>query len=256
MAKPVYDHDAAVIRQQENPVGSALIFGFHVERSAMTITDNPAMALLVWSGTLGAAEDEIFSYHRYIGLASAPDLEEVLDSAANDVTDLLAESATGTVPYETLAGAFPDTVAWTLLKGYHFDEATGEITSEPSMRVLTDVGVTSGVKPLPNQDSLAITTRKLPRGRASFNRFYLPPMISSVMTADGHVIGETIDDIQTQLKFANAAHRIDTPSWEYGVYSPSEHTIQQIESYYTGDVMDTHRRRRNKLVETRHVLAG
>lgn len=222
----------------------------------MTITAHPDLILLVWSGTLGASEDEIFSYHRYAGLESYSDLETVMDSAANDVTDLLAETATGAVPFETLAGAFADTVAWTLLKGYQVDEATGLITSEPSMRVLTDVGVTSGVKPLPNQDSLAITTRKLPRGRSSFNRFYLPPMISSVMTADGHVIGETIDDIQTQLKFANTAHKAEGASWEYGVYSPSQHTMQVIESYYTGDVMDTQRRRRNKLVEARHVLAG
>lgn len=222
----------------------------------MTITAHPTLVLLVWSGTLGAAEDEIFSYHRYAGIVTETDLPAVMDSAANDVTDLLAETATGAVPYETLAGAFPDTVAWTLLKGYIVDEDTGLITSEPEMRVLTDVGVTSGVKPLPSQDALAITTRKLPRGRSSFNRFYLPPMISSVMTADGHVIGETIDDIQTQLKFANNAHNVDSPSWEYGVYSPTQHTMQAIESYYTGDVMDTIRRRRNKLVETRHVLAA
>lgn len=222
----------------------------------MTITAHPDLILLVWSGTLGAAEDEIFSYHRYAGLESYADMEAVMDQAANDVTDLLAETATGPVPFETLAGAFPDTVAWTLLKGYQVNEATGAITTEPSMRVLTDVGVTSGVKPLPNQDSLAITTRKLPRGRGSFNRFYLPPMVSSVMTADGHVIGETIDDIQTQLKFANTAHKAASPSWEYGVYGSTAHTMQEIESYYTGDVMDTQRRRRNKLVETRHVLAG
>lgn len=223
----------------------------------MTITEHPTLGLLVWSGTLGDAEDEIFSYKRHIGLVLPEDLPAVMDSAANDVTDLLAETATGAVPFETLAGAWPDTVKWTLLKGYIVDEATGEILSiDPEVRVLTDAGVTSGVKPLPNQDALAITTRKLPRGRTSFNRFYLPPMISSVLTADGHVIGETIDDIQTQLKFANTAHKVEDPSWEYGVYSPTTHTMQVIESYYTGNVMDTITRRRNKLIETRHVLAG
>ena len=223
----------------------------------MTITAHPTTGLLVWSGHLGPAEDEIFSYQRHIAMTLPEDLEQVMDSAANDVTDLLAESATGSVPFETLAGAFPDFVTWDLLKGYIIDEVTGEILSlDPSVRVLTDAGVSSGIKPLSFQDALAITTQKIPRGRTSFNRFYLPTMVAAVLDGTGHVIGETIDDIQTQLKFANTAHKVEDPSWEYGVYSPSEGNMQAIDRYYTGDVMDTVRRRRNKLVETRHILAG
>ena len=225
----------------------------------MTITEHPTLIKLVWSGLLGAAEDEIFSYSRWAAIVSPEHLEPVMDTAANDVTDLLAESATGGAPYSTIGQAFPDSVQWTLLKGYVINESTGEnLSLEPAVRVLTDQGSGVGVPFLPNQDALAITTQKLPRGPSSYNRFYLPPMVASVIMASGHVRGETVDDIQTQLKFANTAHKAEADSndWEYCVYSTSERTAQVIDRYFSGDVMDTIRKRRNKLVETRHPLAG
>lgn len=225
----------------------------------MTITAHPTLIKLVWSGTLGSAEDEIFSYSRWAAITSPSDLEVVMDSAASDVTDLLAESTTGGVTYSTLADAFPETVHWTELKGYVFDEATGaNLSLEPAVRVLTDSGTGTGVQFLPNQDTLAVTTQMLPRGPSSYNRFYLPPMIANVLDSTGHVRGATIDDIQTQLKFANTAHKAETSpaDWEYCVYSTKLHLANPIDRYFTGDVMDTQRRRRNKLVETRHPLAG
>jgi hypothetical protein len=184
------------------------------------------------------------------------DLPEIMDAAANDVTDLLAESTTGATIFSTIGQLFPESVAWTLLKGYIVDEATGaNLSVEPEQRVLTDVGA-SAAQRLPNQDALAITTQKFPRGRSSFNRFYLPPMVTGVLEDDGHVTGTLIDDIQTQLKFSNTAHKADDPSWEYCVYSTTDHVYDVIDRYYTGDVMDTIRRRRNKLIEARHILAG
>lgn len=223
----------------------------------MTITGHPTLALLVWSGTLGSLEDEIFSYKRHIAMTSPTDLEAVMDSAANDVTDLLIESTTGGVAFSTIGQAFPTTVQWTLLKGYIIDEATGaNLSVEPAIRVLTDSGSGTGVPALTHQDALAITTQKTPRDKRSRNRFYLPTMIAAVLGDDGHVRGTFVDDIQTQLKFANTAHKIEDPSWEYCVYSPTEHVYDVIDRYFSGDVMDTIRRRRNKLVESRHPLAG
>lgn len=222
----------------------------------MTISGHSTLGLLVWSGILGPTEDEIFSYKRHVGMVDPTDLEAVMDSAANDVTDLLAESTTGGVSFATIGEAFPAHVQWTLLKGYIIDEATGaNLSLEPSVRVLTDVGA-SFAKSLPNQDALAITTQMFPRGRRSMNRFYLPPMVDAVLAPSGHVIGTFVDDLQTALKLANTAHKVEDPSWEYGVYSEAGHNMQAIDRYHSGDVMDTIRRRRNKLIEARHNLAG
>lgn len=225
----------------------------------MTITAHPTLIKLVWSGTLGAAEDEIFSYSRWAAIETPADLEGVMDIAADDVTDLLAESSTGGVPWSTVGESFPETVAWTLLKGYVYDEATGaNLSVDPAVRVLTDVGGSTGVPALTNQDSMAITTQAFPRGPSSYNRFYLPTMIANVLASTGHIRGTHVDDIQTQLKLANTAHKAEaTPnSWEYGVYSTKTHTMREIDRYWTGDVMDTIRRRRRQLIETRHPLAG
>jgi hypothetical protein len=222
----------------------------------VTITAHPTLALLVWSGTLGTSEDEIFSYKRHAGIIVPEDLEDVMDSAANDVTDLLAESSTAGGGFSVVGDYWHSSVAWTMLKGYIIDEATGaNLSVEPAVRILTDVG-TSFASKLPNQDALAITTQMFPRGRQSMNRFYLPPMVEAVMASTGHVTGEVIDDIQTQLKLANTAHKAESPSWEYGVYSTTGHNMQVIDRYHSGDVMDTIRRRRNKLIESRHNLAG
>jgi hypothetical protein len=214
---------------------------------------------LTWSGTLGSLEDEIFSYTRHAGTVSTPDettLANIADSAANDVTDFLAESTTGGVSFSTIAQAFPTTTQWDLLKVYIVDPATGDATSEPQIRVLTDAGTATGVPALTHQDALAITTQKLPRDKRSRNRFYLPTMISNVLDSTGHVRGTFIDDMQTQLKFSNTAHQAETDAWEYVVYSPTSHDFSAIDRYYSGDVMDTIRRRRNKLVESRHPLAA
>jgi len=214
---------------------------------------------LTWSGLLGAAEDEIFSYTRHAGTITAGDgdtLVAIADSAATDVTDLLAESTTGDTDFSTISQLFPESVQWTQLKVYSVNATTGEATSEPEVRVLTDVGEGIGLRALTNQDALAITTQKLPRDAKSRNRFYLPTMVVNVLEDTGHVTGTLIDDIQTQLKFADNAHQVETIPWQYCVYSPTSTDFSPIDRYYSGDVMDTIRRRRNKLIETRHPLAA
>jgi hypothetical protein len=223
----------------------------------VTITDHPTLIKLVWSGTLGTAEDEIFSYSRWAAMVGDVNLEAVMDDAAQDVTDLLAESTTGGLVFTTIGQCFPTSVKWTQLKGYVIDEATGaDLSLDPAVRVLADHGAGSGLPALTNQDALAITTQALPRGPSSYNRFYLPTMMAGVLTSSGHVVGTLVDDIQTELDLANTAHKAATGGndWEYAVYSTKLRVSRPIQRYWTGDVMDTIRRRRNKLTESRHEL--
>lgn len=226
----------------------------------MTITDHPTLLKLVWSGTLGAAADEIFSYSRWAACVAPENLEEVMDAAAQDVTDFLAESTTGGLSATTIGQCFPTTVHWTRLKGYVINESTGEnLSLEPAERILTDSGSGSGLPALPNQDTVAVTTQMFPRGRNSYNRFYLPPMMALVQAVPGRLVSTLVDDIQTQLDFSNQAHKAasDVPpsaSWEYVVYSTTLRVYNPIQRWWTGEIIDTQRRRRNKLVETRHEL--
>jgi hypothetical protein len=222
----------------------------------MSIGGYPEIFLAVWSGSLGATDEEIFSYHRMVaadGTMTAPVLAAAL---ANDVTDMLAESTTGSTPFSNLGQVFPTTVSWDLLKVYSFDPAIDEITSDPAMEVLTDVGLGASGQGLPYQDSLAISFTNLPTTRRSKNRFYLPPFVSTATDGHGRVLGTLIDDFQTQLNFSQNAHLAASPSFQFCVYSPTGHTISTLDRWMTGDVMDTIRRRRNKLPESRHVLAS
>jgi hypothetical protein len=221
----------------------------------MSVDGFPTLIKLVWAGTLDPGGNEIFSYHRWASIIAPEDLEAVMDSAANDVTNLLAESTTGSTPFSTIGQIFPESVSWESLKGYIWDEAANvNLSAEPAFRALTDAG-TSAAQRLTNQDALAITTQTAASlgGRVS-NRFYLPTMVTGVLEDDGHVTGSLIDDIQTQLDLDQTAHSTDDPAWVYCVYSTTNHTAQGLARYHTGDVMDTIRRRRNKLIETRHNL--
>jgi hypothetical protein len=80
--------------------------------------------------------------------------------------------------------------------------------------------------------------------------------MAGVLTSSGHVVGTLIDDIQTELDLANTAHKAAAGGndWEYAVYSTKLRVFRPIQRYWTGDVMDTIRRRRNKLTESRHEL--
>lgn len=220
----------------------------------MSVPGYPSLYRLTWSGLLGPADDEIFSYTRHAVGDAFTSQETVADAAANDVTDFLAESTTGGVAFTTIGQAFPTSTKWTMLKVYTVTEATGATPFDPSVRVLTDHGSGTGVPVLTHQDAFCVTLQTAFRDRQSRNRFYLPTMIAAVLADSGHVRGTFVDDMQTQLKFSNTAHLAESPSWQYCVYSPAVHSASVAQRWYSGDVMDTIRRRRNKLVEARHEL--
>lgn len=221
----------------------------------MPVSGYPNLFRLTWSGLLGPGDDEIFSYTRHAIGDPFSDIGTVADSAATDVTDFLAESTTGSVSFTTIGQAFPTSTKWTMLKVYSVDEATGVLADDPAVRTLTDHGLGTGVPNLTHQDAFCVTLQTSERNRQSRNRFYLPTMIAAVLADSGHVRPTFVDDIQTQLKLANTAHLAEDPSWQYCVYSPSLHLASLAQRWYSGDVMDTIRRRRNKLVEARHALS-
>lgn len=211
---------------------------------------------VVWSGTLGPSEEEIFSYGRWIVGGDLDDTASVSAALADDVADFLAESTTGGSAAETIAGYFSTDVAWTNMAVWSYDEVTG-LWNPDQPRVdtpLTDAGVTSGSDTLTYQDSMCVTLRTAARGRRERNRFYLPPMVAFTTDRHSRFKGTVVDDVQTQLKLQQNAHATDD-NLAFCVYSKADHLAKKIDNYYSGDVVDTIRRRRNRLVETRHVLS-
>lgn len=215
--------------------------------------DYSTLFRLTWSGTLGDGPDEIFAYSRWVVGADLTSPSDVAAAFASDVTDMLAESSTAG-PFTHVGQAFPTNVKWTNLAVWAYSEGTGTWDpDQPRVDVpLTDAGTGSGLPGLPFQCSMCITLRTSGRGRRERNRFYLPPMLAAATDGKSLWLPQLIDDIQTQLAFSQGAHIVDD-LMAFAIYSPTDHRAKKIDNYYTGSVVDTIRRRRNRLVETRHV---
>jgi len=210
---------------------------------------------LTWSGTYGATPEEIFAYGRWAYVDLDTDPEAVLDTVEGDVTSMLAEATTGSTPFSSLANVFPSDVKWTLLKAQKVDR-TGNSLGESHMRELTDEGNGAEGNGLPYQISLAVTATAAFPDRKRRTRFYLPRFVHNALNGHGRVLPTLVDDFQTQLVFQYNANRIASPAVTYCTLSKAGlGASYELDRFYTGDIIDTQRRRRNKLPEVRHSLS-
>ena len=241
--------------RQENAEGSLWIFGFHVERSTMTLADVP-LCRVTWSGTIGT--EEIFSYHRYVSALEGNVFPGVIDALSTSVTDMLAQEVVDSLHVDTLAEMWPEHVVWTELKVAIIDPATGLYTDPDAVdtRVLTDAGSQASIHGLPYQSAHAVTTRSdHSKSQRSRNRFYLPTPTDLVYDGHGRLEQPVIDALLLWMALGQTSALADDPSYCFVNYSPADHAAKAIEDVYLGDVIDTIRRRRNKEPELRTVQA-
>ena len=212
------------------------------------------MIRATWSGTYGATPEEIFAYGRWAYTTADADLEAVLDTLQDDVTNLLAETVTGSTPFSAIGQAFPSDVKWTLLKVHKVDKATGAMLGESHMRELTDVGTGAEGNGLPYQLTLAVTAEAAFPNRKRRTRFYLPRFVHNALNGHGRVLPDLLESINTQLHFQYNANKIADPPVTYCTLSKClVANNYELDRLYVGDVIDTQRRRRNKLPEVRHI---
>jgi len=133
------------------------------------------------------------------------------------------------------------------------EATTAEITQATGVQVTkradprNEVG-TSAADGLPCQITPVVSLRTALATRAGRGRFYAPsPAVDTQVqgrmgaTAQGH-LADAAEDM-----FASLVGDGYTPV----LYSRTAHTVTEITSLDVGDVLDTQRRRRNKLIETR-----
>jgi hypothetical protein len=131
--------------------------------------------------------------------------------------------------------------------------STAEIdptTGRQSQRVDTGVnypGASTG-EMLPFQCATAVSLRTTFATRSGRGRFFLPPLAVTAVAggrlataAQTLILGQAVDMMST----------LSTTGAAPVVYSRVQHIIQAVVSIDVGDVIDTQRRRRNKLVEER-----
>lgn len=164
-----------------------------------------------------------------------------LPTAQSNWGDALAALWTGALDAEIYTD-----VSLTEYTTASLNTATGAQISRLSDDV-TLPGVATGAS-LPAQCSLAVSWRTATATRAGRGRMYLPAMAVSVMSA-GKASAGTITAVVAAVKAMTDVLVGDamTPV----LYSRSAHTTTEITKFDVGNVIDTQRRRRDKLIEVR-----
>lgn len=169
-----------------------------------------------------------------------------LQSAQDAFTDAIAAMWTGNLD----AVMTPDVVVTEL--------STASIASASGtqlLRVTDDVslpGVATG-EMLPFQCATSVSWTADLATRAGRGRIYLPPLAASSLDG-GRVSSDAV------VVIADAANALwaglDTGGLALVLYGRTTHTTNAVTGGNVGDVIDTQRRRRNKLIEARTALTA
>lgn len=103
---------------------------------------------------------------------------------------------------------------------------------------------------LPPQIAICVTLRSALAGRSNTGRFYLPAPGTTQVDANGRLLPANVLAVVTALKAAFDAGI--SAGWDgIRIYSKKQHTAHVATVVDCGDVLDTMRTRRDKLIEQR-----
>jgi hypothetical protein len=178
----------------------------------------------------------------------------VTGSDSSLITDAATASAAAAAALTTTASGmqsqFTTPTVWAGTVVEEVTQATGVSVSTGSSS-FTHAGTNGSASSLPGQCALVVTLRTATVSRRGRGRFYLPPMANSATTPTGRLNATASTAVTLSLNaFFNALKTFVVPFTPV-VYSPTGRTVATVTSYDFGDVFDTQRRRRNKLVESR-----
>jgi hypothetical protein len=201
------------------------------------------IALITCPGVLPSGEQ--FDYGFWVANTGGVDISQTDATAAGNAwnTSLAAQA--------TFRALFTTTTQFSSTKASIYNTATGTIISSAPGGIQFTGSATS--QPLPPQISTCVTLRTQFAGRSFRGRFYLPPGITANMQSNGRMLGTTITGLLTNLNTAALAMQSAVPNCSIGVYSRALHAWNKGTFFDIGDVFDTQRRRRDKLVESRQT---
>lgn len=108
---------------------------------------------------------------------------------------------------------------------------------------------------LPPQCSTVATLRTAFAGKSDTGRFYLPGVADVNLTSSGRITTAATGDVSARLVAAFEAGNAAALGVTLVVYSRTHRSTAEVEAIDVGDVVDTQRRRRDKLTENRVVNA-
>lgn len=129
------------------------------------------------------------------------------------------------------------------------DQLTGKQISRLSSESILTGSAAGQMLPFQCATSVSLTTQLATR--AGRGRFYLPPLVTTTLGA-GRITTATAQAIATAVNALWGG--LATGGLAINLYSRGAKTLTPVTGGSVGDVIDTQRRRRNKLIEARSPL--
>lgn len=193
---------------------------------------------------LGAVPSgEVFSHSVHANGSGSEVIADVLTTGSQALTALLT-TASG------IQGQYTNTTVWQAIKAEEVDPTTGEIIDSDQLSV-SRAGTNTTISPLPPSVAVCVTLRSLVQSRRGRGRFYLPPPHTGAVSTAGRIGSSTMTAYVTSLNAFLAAFAAGPAPLNLCVYSRLDVATHEITSWDVGDVFDSMRSRRNKLVEGR-----
>jgi len=205
-------------------------------------------------GTIGAPATEEFVYSIWVydglSVATKADAFAAMDGT---VASMLATTIAASSPAATLGDLFGDGILWTGSEVREWDPALNKQIGTPVTGVYAIPPQGSGADAfrLPNQSSLAVSTRTGTTGRRRWNRFYLPPMTTIATGGGDHVFLSVCQALSDWLVATQADLVAASPAMSLAHYSPAGHLVEAPDATFIGTRLDTMRRRANQETEVR-----
>ena len=196
-----------------------------------------ALYRAIFPGTFAAGDQFQFSL-----LTSG---DETLSDAAAAASDWLAAFATN------IESAYGPGTLFAAPEVRHVASSPGFPTIETAFGTGGFAGTNSSGNALPNQLAVVCTLRTASAGRAFRGRFYLPAPSPTTLTSSGTMNNLAHAQFQTALEAAFAAGSL---FGTYVVGHKASGTSTLVTGADVGNVLDTQRRRRNKVVESRLTI--
>lgn len=196
-----------------------------------------------YQGTIGTAE--IFGHGMWVTATAGSTAAQVSAAADAGLAAFLAHVATP-AGFATLNLIFATTVHWGQIVVRPYSSTTGLPTAAPSTFAVSHTG--SGSTQLPPQVAWVLTLHNaVTIGRRRYNRFYLPPMSTTVVMAGGFMLSTLPAVLLAGFAAWQTAMAGSTPAVSAVYWSKTGLTLAGLTECRGDVIFDTQRRRRDQL---------
>ena len=205
------------------------------------------LARLTSGGTLPSGE--AFAYSFYIQRDDAGNMSVADAAAAADAWQNALK--TGGTP---LPGVYNTTTVWSLMTADLVDVATGKVMERGFGTVSMAGTIVPTTPPLPPGVAVAVTIRSSTAGPTGRGRFYLPSPTTGTCSATGRLTTAAFNTITGAIANGFTALAGLTNPVTPCVYSRTHRLVHPGLKGDVGDVFDSMRTRRDKLIEARQPV--